>query len=259
MLLTALTCLALAGPAFTAAQDEGGGREAVARKPGRAEYDALVEEYETTRAELREASREEEDRELRKRLRAELKELPVVFYARFSVLADQGVGLALVWMIDNTDKTDVPRSERPAHKLALFERLIAEHVGAEWFDEAVDQMLREQRDLGEEKVEALAQRVIEADASADTKAHTMYRLGELLSGSTDDAVRKRGLGWYDRLVAVHPDHELAQMASGVLFELKHLQIGMEAPDIVGVDLDGVEFKLSDYRGKVVMLDFWGDW
>ena len=36
-------------------------------------------------------------------------------------------------------------------------------------------------------------------------------------------------------------------------------IGEPAPEIVGVDLEGVEFKLSDYRGKVVMLDFYGDW
>ena len=34
---------------------------------------------------------------------------------------------------------------------------------------------------------------------------------------------------------------------------------MEAPDIIGHDLDGVPFKLSDYRGKVVVIDFWGDW
>ena len=26
-----------------------------------------------------------------------------------------------------------------------------------------------------------------------------------------------------------------------------------------VVLDGVAFKLSDYKGKVVFLDFWGDW
>jgi hypothetical protein len=32
-----------------------------------------------------------------------------------------------------------------------------------------------------------------------------------------------------------------------------------APDIVGVDLDGVAFKLSDYKGKIIMLDFWGNW
>ena len=36
-------------------------------------------------------------------------------------------------------------------------------------------------------------------------------------------------------------------------------IGNVAPDIEGQDLDGVAFKLSDYKGKVVFLDFWGDW
>jgi thiol-disulfide isomerase/thioredoxin len=32
-----------------------------------------------------------------------------------------------------------------------------------------------------------------------------------------------------------------------------------APEIDGVDLDGVNFKLSDYRGKVVLLSFSGEW
>jgi hypothetical protein len=38
-----------------------------------------------------------------------------------------------------------------------------------------------------------------------------------------------------------------------------LEIGNLAPNIEGEDLDGNKFQLSDYRGKVVMLDFWGDW
>ena len=37
------------------------------------------------------------------------------------------------------------------------------------------------------------------------------------------------------------------------------KVGQLAPEIEGVDLEGNEFKLSDYRGKVVMLDFYGDW
>jgi hypothetical protein len=41
-----------------------------------------------------------------------------------------------------------------------------------------------------------------------------------------------------------------------LFELRDLAIGKPAPDIEGPDQDGVRFKLSDYRGKVVLLDFW---
>jgi hypothetical protein len=42
-------------------------------------------------------------------------------------------------------------------------------------------------------------------------------------------------------------------------ELPGPAVGTEAPDIIGEDLDGVAFKLSDYRGQVVMLDFWGNW
>jgi hypothetical protein len=38
-----------------------------------------------------------------------------------------------------------------------------------------------------------------------------------------------------------------------------LAIGQPAPEIVGHDIDGKPLKLSDYRGKVVLLDFWGNW
>jgi hypothetical protein len=44
-----------------------------------------------------------------------------------------------------------------------------------------------------------------------------------------------------------------------LFEMRHLVVGKEAPDIEGEDQDGKRFKLSDYRGKVVLLDFWSEY
>lgn len=37
------------------------------------------------------------------------------------------------------------------------------------------------------------------------------------------------------------------------------RVGNIAPEIVGEDIDGETFRLSDYRGKVVVVDFWGDW
>ncbi len=45
-------------------------------------------------------------------------------------------------------------------------------------------------------------------------------------------------------------------AQAGLYELRHLTVGAQAPDIEGVDQDGLRLKLSDYRGKVVLLDFW---
>lgn len=41
-----------------------------------------------------------------------------------------------------------------------------------------------------------------------------------------------------------------------LFYIRHLAVGKLPPDIEGQDQDGNRFKLSDYRGKVVLLDFW---
>ena len=38
-----------------------------------------------------------------------------------------------------------------------------------------------------------------------------------------------------------------------------LSTGNLIPEISGTDIEGVDFKLSDYQGKVIMLDFWGDW
>jgi hypothetical protein len=57
-----------------------------------------------------------------------------------------------------------------------------------------------------------------------------------------------------------PDGEtVAEKAGPELFGLQHLSIGKVAPDIEGLDQDGVKFKLSDYRGKVVLLDFWSEY
>ncbi len=55
------------------------------------------------------------------------------------------------------------------------------------------------------------------------------------------------------------DISIADKTAGPLFELRNLSVGKTAPDIEGDDLDGKPFKLSDYRGKVVVLDFWGNW
>jgi hypothetical protein len=37
------------------------------------------------------------------------------------------------------------------------------------------------------------------------------------------------------------------------------ELGDTIYEISGKDFDGVNFSLNDYAGKVVMVDFWGDW
>ena len=49
---------------------------------------------------------------------------------------------------------------------------------------------------------------------------------------------------------------VGERAESELFEIRHLAVGKEALEIEGEDQDGKQFKLSDYRGKVVLLYFW---
>jgi len=51
----------------------------------------------------------------------------------------------------------------------------------------------------------------------------------------------------------------AGFAAWYRFGTGKLAVGRAAPEIIGKDLDGKPMKLSDFRGKIVMLDFWGDW
>jgi hypothetical protein len=52
---------------------------------------------------------------------------------------------------------------------------------------------------------------------------------------------------------------VAAKAKSELHEIRHLAVGREAQEIEGRDQDGKAFKLSDYRGQVVLLYFWSQY
>jgi hypothetical protein len=51
---------------------------------------------------------------------------------------------------------------------------------------------------------------------------------------------------------------VGERAKSELYDIRHLGVGKVAPNIVGKDQDGKQFKLSDHRGKVVLLYFWSE-
>jgi len=67
-----------------------------------------------------------------------------------------------------------------------------------------------------------------------------------------------GLRMRRRSPAEFPDKKpptYGELAEELRFSLVNLQIGQTAPEIVGIDSKGIPFKLSDYRGRAVLLIF----
>lgn len=61
-------------------------------------------------------------------------------------------------------------------------------------------------------------------------------------------------------VADSIDHRpLGTIAEGELFAMRSLAVGKVAPEISGKDHEGKSLALGDYRGKVVLLTFSGNW
>lgn len=45
-------------------------------------------------------------------------------------------------------------------------------------------------------------------------------------------------------------------AANQLYRIRQLRIGQAAPELIGEDIDGAPIRLSDFRGKVVVVSFW---
>ena len=50
-----------------------------------------------------------------------------------------------------------------------------------------------------------------------------------------------------------------EVATDTNSDMADIAIGLEAPDFTLVNLNGDEVSLSDYRGKIVLVNFWATW
>lgn len=121
--------------------------------------------------------------------------------------------------------------------------------------------------LGVEAVEKALRAIVAGSPHDAAKASALFTLAAILSSDreTNSPKVKEARQLFDRLIRDYGEAKTNRgrtyrtVAESFLFELDHLQVGMVAPDFDAVDENGVAFKLSDYRGQVVVLDFWGFW
>ena len=135
-------------------------------------------------------------------------------------------------------RASIPSEEDPDFDMAAYSARERE-IGAEWNDLAMD-FIRKHPDSD---VCAYLAREI-------TDAEYFYEAEEIIS----DKVKKGKLGFLIEQRSQLIDSEAIRQASE-----KDIYEGAVAPDFTLKTSTGESFTLSDFRGRYVMLDFWGTW
>jgi hypothetical protein len=194
---------------------------------------------------------------------------------------------ALIWVVANTSDSDGGKDRPRAKALA---RLLGDHVRSEKLAQVCQRMTRDFR----KESETFLRTVLEKSPHKEVQGPACLTLAQFLSFrlQTFELLKDRPehvrlyedlfgkdyleeLRRQDRVKVIKEVETLFELAVDKygdvkidfgptvgekakveLFEIRHLSVGKEAPDIKGEDQDGKPFKLSDYRGKVVLLDFW---
>ena len=249
--------------------------------PGQPEYDKLVAEWTAANTAYQEAMKKmtaSEDYQKAREARdnAKLRELmssvkrpdPKPFGERAIALADKHPGddglRFLAYAAQNFPDKDTGT--------AVVERLEKHHVKSARLGEVLENAMGLSRSAGVEAANALLERVKAESPHSLPKAWAYYWQGKNAQQkarppreATEEqkAAAAAAAAEADKLFAaaapLAAGTEHADKIGAPIFEKEKLQVGMEVPDIVGEDVDGVAFKLSDYRGKVVLLDYWGFW
>jgi len=169
-------------------------------------------------------------------------------------------------------KTDLAKID--AEIVALYKEIGEKHAPAMKTDRLV-QLCQRVGQTGAVGGERLLLTLLEHDERREVQGVASLALAESFKARADalpeakakeaEKLRKESEDLFERAADKYGDVKLpfrgtvGDKAKGELFELRFLSVGKVAPEIEGEDPDSKKFKLTEYRGKVVMLDFWGHW
>ena len=152
-------------------------------------------------------------------------------------------------------------ADAPKKGLAAAERLTSEFLLSPHLGDYLDHFVRGSRLFAEGELAQLLDKVATKNPHGAVKAQALV----LRYRDTIEQAPLESAEYRSARAALVRVRELVQ-GSAPRVAIDQLLAGREsmaegsvAPEIEGLDLDGVAFKLTDYKGKIVLLSFWGHW
>jgi hypothetical protein len=183
------------------------------------------------------------------------------FLPRFQALAQRAQGTetgahAIVWIMEKGGNAGNQEAVKEAVRT-----LPTIYVQSPVIEDGVRELSSLSWSIGAKECTSALRTIIEQSPHPRVRAAASFTLATILLQSAEGGktARAEARSLFESVKTEYAETPYAKEAPGYIFELENLQIGMKAPDFEATDQDGQQFKLSDYRGKVVVLDFWGFW
>ncbi|MBI3410258.1 MAG: redoxin domain-containing protein [Planctomycetes bacterium] len=249
------------------------------------EYQALLKEHRAELQAFNKAYREAKTNQEKQKVSAEMYPKGDKYALRFIELAEKNAKEpfavdALIWIVSGPGRGSSAKAD-----LRAWELLFRDHIASEKLGGVCQMLTFSFNPTSETRLRTL----FEKSPHRNVKGKALLALGQLLKNRPDtlqqfkdrpelakslDDETKKLLEQDPKVLAKEAESILEQAekeygdvklqfygtiaakAKSELFDIRHLSVGKTAPEVEGYDQDGKKFKLSDYRGKVVLLDFW---
>ena len=118
-----------------------------------------------------------------------------------------------------------------------------------------DSLLMVYRPLIEKQLAAQSQEILKFVKANESSLAGFYAVTALDQNKYEQQL----VSYADDIKDNFKDNPAVQRFIREMMEVKPLSVGHKAPDFQTTGLDGKPVKLSDYKGKYVLLDFWASW
>ncbi len=185
----------------------------------------------------------------------------IVHFPRFEELAMQDQPEALRWCLSAVGQIGIGAPEVAERKAEIYARLVVIHADLPWLADVARWIQADGTPggIGFERADQLLSALAETTTLKATRAAALSGRGALLATRVDAASAAEHMRLLRELAEKHADTPAGASAKGRLFQADYLVPGKTPPEVEAVDTDGKALKLADYRGKVLVLEFWGFW
>lgn len=178
-------------------------------------------------------------------------------YPAFQQAERNGLPIALVWVSAwiGEHRSNDPNGWDPV-RLGIVQILTTTWTSERYTVGAMVDLLRNPSLLSPDALQAALRPLLTAEkVDPRAHAHALY-----ISALSDLAVNdweawKRARASLEQLLEQHPTEELVIKADETLRSMLNVWPGTKAPDFRGTDGEGKAFRLEEYRGRVVLVDF----